>query len=63
MWHLSFSHLLVFIPNPEQWIEIHSAPEFISTIQKQGMRFDLTTATINRWRKEILSSSNASVNL
>ena len=52
-----YSHLFVFIPNPKQWIKIHSAEEFITTIQSNGLDFGLTQATINRWRKELLSSN------
>ncbi len=53
-----FSHLVVFIPNPEQWIEIHCADEFITAVQLHGMGFGLTNSTISRWQKELLSSNN-----
>jgi Glucosyl transferase GtrII len=53
-----YSHLFVFIPNPKQWIAIHSAGEFITAIQSHGLGFGLTDSIISCWRKELLSSNN-----
>ena len=58
-----YSHLFVFIPNPKQWIPVHSADEFIAAIQSHGLDFGVTESTIDRWRKNLLYSNNNSKSL
>ncbi len=51
-----FKKLVVFIPNPKQWIEINSAAAFIDTIEKRALRFGMTEKDISRWRRELVIS-------
>src|SRR4030095_59745 len=48
-----FRQLFVFVPNPEQWIPIGYAQQFIQTINAKGMGFGLSRSTIERWHREL----------
>jgi len=53
-----FKRLMIFIPNPKQWIKIDSASEFIEAIQLHDRRLGITEDTIERWKKELLLANN-----
>lgn len=51
-----FNHLFIIIPPKGELIPIHSAEEFISTIEKRGFGFGLDRSVLAKWRSQITPS-------
>lgn len=47
------ANLFVFIPNPQQWIEIKSTPDFIETIKHSCTTFTVSESTTSLWQKQV----------
>jgi hypothetical protein len=47
-----YRQLFLLVPCPEQWFEIHSAQQFISTVEQHGMHFGLDPKAVSRWKQE-----------
>lgn len=52
----NFGHLFIIIPPKGEIIPIHSADEFISTVEKRGFGFGLDRSVIKKWRGQIQDS-------
>ncbi|MFN8554086.1 MAG: hypothetical protein U0103_21635 [Candidatus Obscuribacterales bacterium] len=51
-----FSKLFIIIPPKGEIVPIHSAEEFISTIEQRGFGFGLERAVLSKWRSQLSRS-------
>lgn len=51
-----FSKLFIIIPPKGEIVPIHSADEFISTIERRGFGFGLQRSVLTKWRKQLSQS-------
>lgn len=46
-----YRRMFVLIPHPEEFVQVHSANEFIELVQAKGMSFGLGQSVVDGWKK------------
>lgn len=47
----NYKRMFVLIPHPEEFVQVHSADEFINIVQNKGMYFGLSQSVVDGWKK------------